>query len=60
MLRSPINPSDIGVIEGTYPITPPHNFVGGEGVGEVVDVCNVKDLKVGDLVVPKTFSIGKV
>lgn len=61
MLRAPINPSDIGVIEGTYPLSPPHNFIGGEGVGEVIDVDNnVKDIKVGDLVVPKTFGIGNV
>lgn len=61
MLRSPINPSDINVIEGTYPIHPHQNYVGGEGVGEVIDVDeSVKTLKIGDLVIPNTFGIGKV
>ncbi|KAI9262112.1 hypothetical protein BY458DRAFT_515467, partial [Sporodiniella umbellata] len=59
-LASPINPADINMIQGSYPIKP--NFqklgeqtlaVGGnEGVAEVIAVGDqVSDLKVGDQVV---------
>lgn len=59
-LASPINPADINMIQGSYPIKPAFQELGdqklavggNEGVAEVVAVGDqVKDLKVGDQVV---------
>lgn len=60
MLMAPINPSDTGSIDGTYPLNKPFPAVpGGEGVGKVVEIGkNVKNLKIGDLVVPSNFELG--
>lgn len=57
---APINPSDLGSIDGTYPLAKPFPAVGGgEGVGTVVEVGNgVKNLKIGDVVVPSRFDLG--
>ena len=54
MLASPINPADINMLQGIYPIRPKLPAIGGnEGVGEVLEVGdNVKDLKKGDWVLP--------
>ncbi|XP_078666116.1 enoyl-[acyl-carrier-protein] reductase, mitochondrial-like [Branchiostoma floridae x Branchiostoma belcheri] len=54
MLAAPINPADINMIQGVYPIKPPLPAVGGnEGVGEVVSVgSQVSDLHPGDWVIP--------
>lgn len=62
-LASPINPSDLNQIEGTYPVKPlclP--AVGGnEGVARVEEVGQIVErLKVGDLVVPATPALGKI
>ena len=38
MLMAPINPADINVLEGTYPMTPgPGGIIGNEGVGILED-----------------------
>ncbi|CAO3678801.1 unnamed protein product [Rhizopus stolonifer] len=59
-LASPINPADINMIQGSYPIKPAFQELGdqklavggNEGVAEVVAVGDqVKNLKVGDQVV---------
>lgn len=54
MVMAPINPSDINMIEGVYPIRPNLPAVGGnEGVGQIVQVGkNVKNLAVNDMVIP--------
>jgi len=62
-LASPINPSDLNQIEGTYPIKPrfkKYGAVGGnEGVAEVVEAGRkVKNLSVGDWVIPDTKAFG--
>lgn len=61
-LASPINPSDLNQIEGTYPVKPSQfPAVGGnEGVGRVEAIGKnvVSDLKAGDLVVPATSALG--
>ncbi|KJH41729.1 GroES-like protein [Dictyocaulus viviparus] len=53
-LGSPINPADLNMIEGVYPIKPTLPAVGGnEGYGRVVKVgIGVKNLCVGDHVIP--------
>src|SRR4051812_42908853 len=50
MLASPINPADLNVVEGKYPIRPELPGVPGvEGVGVVEAVgAEVKDLRAGD------------
>lgn len=60
MLMAPINPSDVNMIEGTYPILPPLPAVGGnEGVGQVVEVgADVKGVKVNDFVLPSKPGLG--
>lgn len=61
-LASPINPSDLNQIEGTYPVKPRElPAVGGnEGVACVEEVGKmVVGLKKGDLVVPATAALGK-
>jgi len=60
MIAAPVNPSDINMIEGVYPIRPNLPAVGGiEGCGEVVEVGgSVDDLHKGDWVIPNTSSWG--
>ena len=60
-LASPINPSDLNQIEGTYPVRPDKlPAVGGnEGVGRVEEIGpDVIGLKAGDLVIPARTAIG--
>ena len=59
-LLSPVNPADINTIQGKYPSKPPLPAVpGNEGVGEVIALGpNVKNLNVGDRVVPNALNIG--
>lgn len=67
MLAAPINPADINMIQGVYPVRPALPAVGGnEGVAEVVEVgSSVTELQPGDWVVPsfsgwgtwKTFAV---
>ena len=60
MLAAPVNPADINMIQGVYPIKPELPAVGGnEGCGVVVDKGNdVKDLSVGDYVLPRVSGWG--
>jgi trans-2-enoyl-CoA reductase len=59
-MASPINPADLNMIEGTYPIKPDLPAVGGnEGVATVLEVGSaVKDLVPGDWVIPATSGFG--
>ena len=62
-LASPINPSDLNQIEGTYPIKPSKfpAFGGNEGVGLIEETgVAVENLNVGDLVIPGRPSLGKI
>ncbi|XP_066191182.1 enoyl-[acyl-carrier-protein] reductase, mitochondrial isoform X1 [Sylvia atricapilla] len=60
MLAAPINPADINMIQGTYPLLSPLPAVGGnEGVGEVLEVGRrVTALKPGDWVIPADAGLG--
>ncbi|XP_057209596.1 enoyl-[acyl-carrier-protein] reductase, mitochondrial [Triplophysa rosa] len=60
MLAAPVNPADINMIQGSYPILCPLPAVGGnEGVGEVIEVgSDVTALKPGDWVVPIDAGFG--
>ncbi|KAM4757885.1 enoyl-[acyl-carrier-protein] reductase, mitochondrial [Cyanocitta cristata] len=60
MLAAPINPADINMIQGTYPLLSPLPAVGGnEGVGEVLEVGRrVTALKPGDWVIPANAGLG--
>ncbi|XP_063274792.1 enoyl-[acyl-carrier-protein] reductase, mitochondrial isoform X1 [Prinia subflava] len=60
MLAAPINPADINMIQGTYPLLSPLPAVGGnEGVGEVQEVGRrVAALKPGDWVIPADSGLG--
>lgn len=57
ILVSPINPSDINSIEGTYPQHGGGNVCGGEGVGRVVESSSSRFVP-GDLVVPALPGMG--
>src|ERR1700722_3002711 len=52
VLYSPVNPSDLLLMQGTYPIQPKlPSVIGGEGVGRVVSVGTaVTTVKSGDIV----------
>lgn len=52
VLYSPVNPSDLLLMRGTYPIQPGlPSVIGGEGVGRVVSVgASVTTVKPGDVV----------
>ena len=54
MLAAPINPADINMIQGIYPVKPNLPAIGGnEGVGKIVKKGNsVSNLQIGDWVVP--------
>lgn len=54
MLASPVNPADVNVIQGVYPIKPSFPAVGGgEGVGVVTAIgSRVTSLRPGDWVIP--------
>ncbi|KAL1117686.1 hypothetical protein AAG570_004001 [Ranatra chinensis] len=60
MLVASINPADINIVQGVYPIKPRLPGVpGNEGVGKVLSVGrNVKSLCVGDRVMPNTENLG--
>ncbi len=60
MLAAPVNPADINMIQGVYPIKPQLPAVGGnEGVGRVVSVGeSVTSVKVGDWVLPAASGSG--
>lgn len=57
-LAAPVNPADLNMIEGVYPIKPPFPAVGGnEGVAEVL-ASESKKFQVGDWVVPNEAGLG--
>ncbi|XP_014279129.1 enoyl-[acyl-carrier-protein] reductase, mitochondrial [Halyomorpha halys] len=60
MLVASINPADINTIQGTYPVKPELPGVPGhEGVGKIVEIGkNVKNLTVGDMVIPNVENFG--
>uniref|UniRef100_A0A4W5KBW0 Enoyl-[acyl-carrier-protein] reductase, mitochondrial n=1 Tax=Hucho hucho TaxID=62062 RepID=A0A4W5KBW0_9TELE len=60
MLAAPVNPADINMLQGTYPILPVFPAVGGnEGVGEVVEVGRkVTSLRPGDWAIPWDSGFG--
>ncbi|KAJ8385913.1 hypothetical protein AAFF_G00178750 [Aldrovandia affinis] len=60
MLAAPVNPADINMLQGTYPILPPFPAIGGnEGVGEVVEVgSGITSLSPGDWVIPVGAGFG--
>ncbi len=61
LLAAPVNPADINMIQGIYPIKPPtFPAVGGnEAVAEVIEVTDdVKTLRVGDWVLPAQSGSG--
>ncbi|MBN3326502.1 MECR protein, partial [Atractosteus spatula] len=60
MLAAPVNPADINMLQGTYPILPPFPAIGGnEGVGEVVEIgTNVTAFRPGDWVIPVDAGFG--
>ncbi|KAI4890569.1 hypothetical protein NFI96_019400 [Prochilodus magdalenae] len=61
MLAAPVNPADLNMVQGTYPILCPLPAVGGnEGVGEVLDVGDdVLMVRPGDWVVPVDAGFGE-
>jgi len=59
MLFAPINPADLNMVQGSYPIRPNLPAVGGnEGLGQVLAVGNQSKLKVGDFVIPSRQGVG--
>ena len=60
MMMSPINPSDINMIEGTYFVQPPlPAILGNEGVGQIIGMGqDVKGLNEGDWVIPADTAFG--
>ncbi|XP_073711884.1 enoyl-[acyl-carrier-protein] reductase, mitochondrial [Misgurnus anguillicaudatus] len=60
MLAAPVNPADINMIQGRYPVLCPLPAVGGnEGVAEVMEVgSDVTHLRPGDWVVPIDAGFG--
>eukprot|EP01095_Lingulamoeba_sp_RSL-Kostka_P003384 TRINITY_DN14370_c0_g1_i1.p1 TRINITY_DN14370_c0_g1~~TRINITY_DN14370_c0_g1_i1.p1 ORF type:complete len:379 (+),score=138.42 TRINITY_DN14370_c0_g1_i1:37-1137(+) len=60
MKAASINPADVNMIQGVYGIKPSLPATGGnEGVGEIESVgANVKNLKVGDVVIPSNPGLG--
>ncbi|XP_031437956.1 enoyl-[acyl-carrier-protein] reductase, mitochondrial [Clupea harengus] len=60
ILAAPVNPADINMMQGTYPILPEFPAVGGnEGMGEVVEVgAGVSSVRVGDWVIPVDAGFG--
>ena len=55
MIVAPVNPADINIIQGVYPVKPPLPTTGGfEGIGDVLAVGScVTNLCPGDRVIPK-------
>lgn len=64
LLAAPINPQDLMVMKGLYPVKPEDqidssSIPGYDGVGEVVDLGDgVGDLKLRDHVIPKRHGLG--
>lgn len=64
MLAAPINPLDIHVLHGAYPVKPRFQVASGsiagfDGVGKVIGCGeDVEGLSVGDTVIPKGYGLG--
>ena len=64
MLAAPINPLDIHVLRGVYPVRPRNQLAseliaGFDGVGEVIGCGgDVDGLIIGDMVIPKSYGLG--
>ena len=61
MLAAPINPADLNIIQGKYPIKAqfsPYAIAGNEGVGQIVNCPNGFGLKEGDWVIPLKKGVG--
>lgn len=64
MLAAPINPLDIHVLRGAYPVKPRFQVASGsiggfDGVGKVIGCGeDVKGLSVGDTIIPKGYGLG--
>ncbi|KTG40061.1 hypothetical protein cypCar_00002503 [Cyprinus carpio] len=60
MLAAPVNPADMNMIQGSYPVLCPLPAVGGnEGVAEVIEVgSDVTSLRPGDWVMPIDAGFG--
>ena len=63
-MAAPINPLDLLIMTGTYPVKPKYehegnSVLGYDGIGEVLQCgAKVHDLHPGDIVVPSMFGIG--
>lgn len=63
-LATPVNPLDLLVLAGKYPVRPQHHHEGQaipgyDGVGEIVSCGDgVSTLAPGDIVVPRQFGVG--
>lgn len=59
MIVAPVNPADINIIQGVYPVKPQlPSTPGSEGIGEVLAVGSaVKNLVPGDRVIPTGNSV---
>ena len=63
-LASPVNPLDLLVIKGAYPVRPKFThssdpILGYEGVGEIIKCgTNITRFQPGDLVIPSAFGVG--
>lgn len=63
-MAASINPLDLLVMAGTYPVKPKYEYEGNsvlgyDGIGEVLQCgAGVRDLQPGDIVVPSMFGIG--
>ena len=63
ILAAPINPADVNMIQGTYPVQPEFQSFGAiagyEGVAQVMETgTQVQDIKKGDWVIPLNQSFG--
>ncbi|XP_075218573.1 enoyl-[acyl-carrier-protein] reductase, mitochondrial [Lycorma delicatula] len=60
LVMAPVNPADMNLIQGVYPVKPPLPATpGNEGVGIVEKVgADVKNLAAGDRVVPNAEALG--
>jgi len=58
-LECPVNPADVNVVQGTYPLRPPlPATVGGEGVAEIVATGPGCSLEPGSWVLPNIPMVG--
>jgi trans-2-enoyl-CoA reductase len=60
LVGSPINPADINIIQGKYALLPKifPAQLGNEGVFEVINADQSKNLQVGDWIIPKSLGWG--